>query len=92
MSYRLEWTDQAQDDYSAWQRSGNKTGLRKIATLLDELREHPYTGTGQVERMRYYPTNRWSRRIDKQNRIEYEVYDGLVVVKLFSLLGHYGDK
>jgi len=39
-----------------------------------ELREHPFSGTGHPEQMKYIP-GVWSRRIDKKNRLRYTVID-----------------
>ena len=46
--------------------------FRKLEKLLDELREHPYTGTGHPEQLRYLE-GVWSRQLDKKNRIRYMV-------------------
>jgi toxin YoeB len=66
--------------------------LRKISKLLQELEEHPETGTGKPEKMKYKKTEYWSRRIDKKHRMEYTIDNDIVNVLLISLWGHYGDK
>lgn len=45
MSYRLDFTKQAQNDIDFHKKSGNKVVLKKLLTLLEELTEHPFTGT-----------------------------------------------
>ncbi len=47
MSYSIELTINAENDIEKFKRSGNKKVLIKIDKLLDELREHPKTGTGK---------------------------------------------
>ncbi len=49
MSYRLILNPRAQDDWQLWIRSGQQQIVNKILNLFEELKEHPYTGTGQVE-------------------------------------------
>ena len=52
--------------------------FRKLEKLLDELKEHPYTGTGHPEQLKYLE-GVWSRQLDKKNRIRYMVNDTTVV-------------
>ncbi|MGX5858749.1 type II toxin-antitoxin system RelE family toxin [Dyadobacter jiangsuensis] len=48
MSYQIAFTDKALDGIEKLKKSGNKPVLKKIRKLLDELTEHPYTGTGRL--------------------------------------------
>jgi toxin YoeB len=64
---------------------------KKLEKLLDELREHPYTGTGHPEQLKYLD-GVWSRQLDKKNRIRYIVNESTIVVFVVSALGHYDDK
>ena len=63
--------------------------LPKLARLLDELREHPRTGTGQVEPLKGYDGSVYSRRITKEHRLVYRIYDDVVEVLVLSAFGHY---
>ncbi|MDC2482957.1 MULTISPECIES: type II toxin-antitoxin system YoeB family toxin, partial [Bacteroidaceae] len=58
---------------------------------LDELKEHPYTGTGHPEQLKYLQ-GVWSRQLDKKNRIRYTVNETTIVVFVISVWGHYDDK
>lgn len=54
---------------------------------------HPRTGTGQVEHLKHFRfEDTWSRRINKQYRMIYEIHDLEVYVSIVSLRSHYGDK
>jgi toxin YoeB len=66
-----------------------KEALPKLARLLDELREHPRTGTGQVEPLKGYDGSVYSRRITKEHRLVYRIYDDVVEVLVLSTFGHY---
>jgi toxin YoeB len=87
MNYRLDFTEQAQKDIAFHEKSGNKSVLSKIAVLLDELTEHPYTGTGKPEPLKYSLSGLWSRRINHEHRIVYEVFEAAVLVHFAK--GHY---
>lgn len=90
--YRVAVSDRAKKDLSNIRKSGQKSVIAKIEQIFKELSEHPYTGTGHPEPLRYLSGNIWSRRIDKKNRLRYLVQDDVVLVTVISLLGHYDDK
>nr|WP_302438854.1 Txe/YoeB family addiction module toxin [Barnesiella intestinihominis] len=73
-------------------KSGNKATIAKIERLLLELREHPTTGTGQVEALKDNLSGFWSRRIDKFNRMVYTIDEEIITVFIISAKGHYGEK
>lgn len=87
MSYRLDFTKQAQEDIAFHKKSGNKSVVSKIAVLLEELTEHPLTGTGKPEQLKRSLSGLWSRRISKEHRLVYEVFDTAVLVHFAK--GHY---
>lgn len=88
MSYRLDITKQAQSDIDFFQRTGNKAVLKKINTLLEELIEHPFSGTGKPEALKYDLAGLWSRRISHEHRLIYEVIGDRIVV-VIAAKGHY---
>ena len=92
MSFSIELTINAENDIEKFKRSGNKKVLIKIDKLLDELREHPKTGTGKPEQLKYYVIPTWSRRITDNHRLIYRIHDDRIVVLVLSFWGHYGDK
>lgn len=92
-TYQLSYEKQAEKDLQLIKKSGNKPLLKKLANILHELKEHPRTGTGQVEQLKHYPYKQtWSRRLNQDYRIVYEIHDDTVVVLIVSLADHYGDK
>ena len=56
------------------------------------MSEHPTTGTGQPEMLKYELAGKWSRRINQKDRIIYSINDSTVTVFVFSAMGHYADK
>ena len=90
MTYIVKLEERALHDITDLKKSGNKTAIVKIEKLLLELREHPTTGTGQVEALKGNLSGFWSRRIDKFNRLIYTIEDEIVTVTVVSAKGHYG--
>ena len=87
MSYKIEFTEQAQIDIAQHKKSGNKAVLTKILTFLDELTEHPFEGTGKPEQLKYDFSGYWSRRINKEHRLTYSISQDIVYIN--SAFGHY---
>lgn len=87
MAYQLDFTDKAQEDIATFKKSGNKVILNKLLSLLEELVEHPFTGTGKPEPLKHSLAGLWSRRINREHRLIYEVTDSIVYV--LSAKGHY---
>jgi toxin YoeB len=83
------FTSQAQADYEYWQASGKKAIFDKINRLLLDISEHPYTGIGKPERLKYELSGKWSRRINAEHRLIYSVNENLIEVYVFSMRYHY---
>jgi len=92
MSYRLVLLPDAEQDLQTHIKAGNKLLLKKIYTLFEELNEHPQTGTGKPERMKYQQPGLWSRRIDNKHRLVYKIENDTIIVYVLSIWGHYLDK
>lgn len=87
MSFQLHLTETALEDISHHRKSGNKQLLKKIFFLLEELSEHPFSGTGKPEALKHQLAGCWSRKITQEHRLMYEVKDDNVYV--LSVKGHY---
>ena len=85
--YHIDYSPEFYDDIEKIKKAGNKLILKKINKLLEELENHPKTGTGKPEYLKH--KKYWSRRINKEHRLCYEVYDDVVVVLVLSAYGHY---
>jgi len=66
---------------------GNKTILNKLLKFLEELTEHPFTGTGKPEPLKHELSGMWSRRMNREHRLIYEVEDDTVFIH--SAKDHY---
>ncbi len=86
-SYILRFSEQAKDDIRQHKKSGNKSVVNKITLLLEELAKHPFTGTGKPEPLKHNLSGVWSRRINREHRLVYEVDDDVILV--LSAKGHY---
>lgn len=87
MSYHLDFSNQAKSDIDFHKKTGNKAILKKLFVLLNELTEHPFEGTGKPEALKHNLTGYWSRRINLEHRLFYEVLEDTTL--LHSAKGHY---
>lgn len=78
---------EAEKDLDFWVKSGNKTILKKIAQLIEAIQENPFEGIGKPEQLKYNLTGCWSRRINKEHRLVYEVIEEKTLIH--SAKGHY---
>ena len=90
--YRVIVSDTAKKDLLRIQKSGDKSSIRKVEQMIAELYEHPETGTGKPERLKFDLTGYWSRRINKKDRMIYFIEDEIITVTVVSAIGHYSDR
>ena len=83
----VAYLQQALDDLEFWRTSGNKSIQVKISLLIESIKANPYKGLGKPEPLKYGLAGKWSRRINKEHRIVYEVEKSKIFV--YSLKGHY---
>ena len=86
MSWRVVFTKQAQKDA----RNLASSGLReKAQTLLSVLAENPFQTPPPYEKLVGDLTGAYSRRINIQHRLVYEVLQEQKIVKVLRMWSHY---
>lgn len=89
--YEIEYREQALLDIARLKKS-EPASYKKVVAFIEELKDHPKTGTGHPEPLKGKPEGRWSRQISKKHRLVYSIYDTEVVVLVIAAYGHYDDK
>jgi len=84
------YKDKALEDIKFWKKSGQKNIQSRITKLIEDIQLHPQTGLGNPEPLKYELSGLWSRKIDKGNRLIYEISENNLHV--ISMRGHYSDK
>lgn len=72
-------TPTALDDLRYWLKTDKRQAERVLA-LLEEVRRTPFEGTGKPEPLRFQLAGCWSRRIDREHRLVYQVEEAEIVV------------
>ena len=70
----LEFDAAAFEDLAWWVENDRKKALR-IIKLIKEIQRNPTEGTGQPEQLKHELAGCWSRRIDQEHRLVYEVLE-----------------
>lgn len=72
-----------------FKKVNNPIILKKIRQLLETIPETPYSGIGKPEPLKHHLSGLWSRRINQEHRLVYEVIEADNVILIHSLKGHY---
>lgn len=89
--YDIEYMPEAKEDLQRLKRS-EPAAFKKAVKLINELIDHPKTGTGHPEPLKGKPEGRWSRTITKKHRLVYRIIDERVLILILASYGHYDDK
>lgn len=84
--YKLVYTRQAKKDARNIASSGLKS---KVEDLLNMLREDPFQKYPPYEKLVGELTGAYSRRINIQHRLVYQVYEDKKIVKVLRMWSHY---
>lgn len=91
MIYNVISTPEADENFVKLAKNEPKA-YQKVLRFIEELREHPKSGSGHPEPLKGAPEGRWSRRINKKHRLVYRIFETEVLVLVISAYGHYDDK
>ncbi len=83
---RIIFSRNSWEDYTSWQ-SEDKKILKKINELIKDIQRTPYTGLGKPEPLKYDLAGFWSRRIDREHRLVYQVIGNEILI--YSCRYHY---
>lgn len=86
MTWKVVYTKQAQKDARKLASSGLKN---KAQILIDILKDDPYSTPPAFEKLIGDLSGAYSRRINIQHRIVYQILDAEKVVKILRLWSHY---
>jgi toxin YoeB len=85
---RLEFKVQAFEDLQYWVQTNPKLAKR-LMRLIEETQRDPFGGTGKPEPLRGALSGWWSKRIDLEHRLIYQVDGDFLIIA--QAKGHYDD-
>ena len=66
------FVDESWEDYLYWQKTDKKT-MKRINELLRDISRNPHSCIGKPEPLKFKYKGFWSRRIDGEHRLIYQV-------------------
>ena len=84
--YEIVFTKQAQKDKKLLKQAGLD---KRTKALLDVIAENPFKNPPRYEKLVGDLAGYYSRRINVQHRLVYQVYEELKTVKVLSMWPHY---
>ncbi len=69
---KYAFVDESWDDYLYWQKIDKKM-LKRINLLIKDISRQPYEGIGKPEPLKHNYRGFWSRRINEEHRLIYQV-------------------
>ena len=82
----LEFDPAAFEDLAWWIEQDRKQALR-IVKLIEAVQRSPFEGAGQPEPLKHKLAGCWSRRIDREHRLVYQVLEDKV--RILACRYHY---
>lgn len=71
---KLIFVDESWEDYLYWQKNDKKI-VQKINALIKDISRNPFSGIGKPEALKHKYKGFWSRRIDHEHRLIYQIKD-----------------
>ncbi|MFN3997100.1 Txe/YoeB family addiction module toxin [Algoriphagus sp.] len=83
----IEFTLKALEDIAFFKKSGQPNILKKIRQLIESIQQNPFKGIGKPESLKHQLSGCWSRRINREHRLVYQITDDKIFI--LSTKGHY---
>lgn len=82
----LEFDRDALEDLTWWVQQDRKKALR-VLRLIEETQRNPFGGIGKPEPLKHELAGCWSKRIDEEHRLVYQVLDDKI--RILACRYHY---
>ena len=73
------FVDESWEDYLYW-KANNKNNLLRFNELIKEIKRSPFSGIGKPEPLKHKYKGCWSRKIDSEHRLIYQIKDDEIII------------
>ena len=84
--YKIVYSSQAQKDAKKASKSGLKSNIQKIVNILQN---NPFQNPPPYEKLTGSLSGAYSRRLNIQHRLVYQIYENEKIVKVIRMWTHY---
>ena len=78
---------EADNDLDEFKKAGDISSLKKIKLLIEDIKFSAFEGIGKPEALKHSLSGKWSRKINKEDRMVYELINDTIII--YALKGHY---
>jgi toxin YoeB len=82
----ISWTELSWESYLYWQATDKKI-LKRINELIKDIQRSSFDGIGKPELLKFDLAGKWSRRINDEHRLVYQVRKEELII--FQCRYHY---
>jgi len=68
----VKFTERAFEDFSYWLKNDRRK-IKRILELIKDIQKHSFEGIGKPEALKYNLQGYYSRRINQEHRLIYEI-------------------
>ena len=83
--WSILYTKQATKDFEKVKTSSLYPKLKELISII---RQNPYANPPKFEKLSGFE-NLYSRRLNIQHRLVYQIFNDVLAIKIFSIWGHY---
>ena len=76
---KIRFDEQGWQDYIHWSETDRRI-TRRINALIKDITRDPFAGIGKPEPLKHQFAGFWSRRIDGEHRVIYQIQDETVII------------
>lgn len=76
---KIQFTQEAWKDFE-WFLDKDMRMVKRIRGLLKDISRHPEEGIGKPERLKFQLSGCWSRRINNEHRLVYQIENESIIV------------
>jgi toxin YoeB len=89
--YQVFYSDEANNDIAFFKKNSSQD-YKKCSIFIEEISINPRKGTGHPKQLSHSLIERWSRKVNKKDRMVYRIVEDDKIVVILSCRGHYNDK
>lgn len=76
---KIVFSEQSWSDYLYWQQTDKKM-LKRVNELIKDIQRSPLAGIGKPEPLKHNLSGFWSRRVDTEHRLVYQVAEDRLLI------------
>ncbi len=75
------------EDLNYWKQKQDHKILKRVRLIVENIQNDPFRGIGKPEPLKHNFTGMWSRRINREHRVIYEITNKTIIIH--ALREHY---